>query len=137
LPTVDDWRAGTVAAAYALNDPLIVRRIEAAAGSRASGSLVAADVSNVIIETVKLAEDGQGIIVRLYENECSRSRIGLRTSFPIFRAYYCNLLEENESMVAAECHELELDVEPYQIVTLRLVAGLDIPSDASMKGQES
>ena len=137
LPHVDDWRAGTVAAAYALNDPLIVRRIEAAAGSRASGSLVAADVSNVIIETVKLAEDGQGIIVRLYENECSRSRIGLRTSFPIFRAYYCNLLEENESMVAAECHELELDVEPYQIVTLRLVAELDIPSDASMKGQES
>lgn len=133
LPHRGDWRTDTVPTSYALNDPLIVRRVngggpsppglggtEGGRGST-SQSLVAVDVSNVIIETVKQAEDGQGLIVRLYENERSRGPLTLRAGFPLAGAYRCNLLEENEAPLLIVQNVVHLTVKPYQIMTLRLV----------------
>ena len=148
LPHRGDWRAGTVPAAYALNDPLIVRRVNGGepppqdwGGPRGGGgdrggagrtgergstsqSLVAVDVPNVIIETVKQAEDGQGVIVRLYENERCRGPATLRVGFPLAGAYRCNLLEENGAPLPIVQNEVRLAVKPYQIMTVRLVPAL-------------
>ena len=38
-------------------------------------SLVSVDQPNVILETVKKAEDGQGTIVRMYESENARTKV--------------------------------------------------------------
>jgi alpha-mannosidase len=92
------------------------------ANTSAPGSLVAVDAPNVIIETVKMAEDGKGLIVRLFENERSRSRIKVSTGFTLAAAYNCNLLEENERELPVEGNIVQLDITPYQIQTLRLVA---------------
>lgn len=35
------------------------------------GSFISVDHDNIIIETVKLAEDGKGIIIRFYESMCA------------------------------------------------------------------
>jgi len=126
LPHAGDWRNGTPAAAYALNDPLILRRIPLnPAGFRKpagfdTGSLLSVDSPNVIIETVKQAEDGQGLIVRLYENERCRGPVTVRAGFPLRAAHRCNLLEENVAELQPVDNRVTLDVVPYQIVTLRL-----------------
>jgi len=125
LPHPGDWRTCTTPAGYALNDPLIVRRVdESGMGVGVSQSLVAVDAPNVVIETVKLAEDGQGLIVRLYENERRRGPVTLRVGFPLASAYCCNLLEEVEASLDIAQYAVYLTVKPYQIVTLRLVPAL-------------
>ncbi|MBC7814762.1 MAG: alpha-mannosidase [Burkholderiales bacterium] len=123
LPHIGDWRNEVVAAAYDLNDPLILRRVDGSASSAsAPGSLVAVDTSNVIIETVKMAEDGGGLIVRLFENERSRGKVRITTGFNLTAAYICNLLEENERELLIDGNTIQIDITPYQIQTLRLVA---------------
>lgn len=123
LPHTGDWRAGTAPASYALNDPLIVRRVTGGGGDMPQ-SLVAVDAPNVIIETVKQAEDSRGLIVRLYENERCRGSVTLRVGFPLAGAYRCNLLEEPGEPLDVTQNAVCFSVKPYQIVTLRLVPAL-------------
>jgi alpha-mannosidase len=66
LPHAGPWDESTIAAAYALNDPLrIYRPLRPGSPTppAAPRSLVACDAPNVVIETVKRAEDG---------NDCRR-----------------------------------------------------------------
>ena len=122
LPHSGDWRTDVVSAAYDLNDPLMLRRVDGASdGKSAPGSLVAVDAPNVIIETVKMAEDGNGLILRLFENERSRSKVRITAGFTLSRAYLCNLLEEDEEELPLDGNTVQLVVTPYQIQTLRLV----------------
>jgi alpha-mannosidase len=126
LPHAGPLDERTAREAYALNDPIIVWRRKDTVGTQASGragltSLVRADAPNVIIETVKRAEDGQGLIVRLYESQRRRGRILLETPSPLARAWETNLLEENQRELAVEGNRVTLDLRPFQIVTLRLV----------------
>ena len=71
LPHAGAWDENTIAQAYFLNDPLVVAAIgDGRMEKPVSGaplSLLAVDVPNLVIETVKAAEDGRGLIVRLYE----------------------------------------------------------------------
>lgn len=121
LPHEGDWRANVVQEAYALNDPLILRRVTGRGGQQTAASLVSLNVESAIIETIKRAEDGNGIIVRLYENQRNRGKITLKTGFDVAEAYHCNLLEENEQALAVEDNQIRLDIAPYQIISLRLV----------------
>ena len=122
LPHVGDWRDEVIPAAYDLNDPIILRRIKGTASSDpALCSLVSVSLPNVVIETIKRAEDGNGIIVRLYEDQRNRGAFKLTTGFALGQVYHCNLLEENEQELQAEDNQVQLDIVPYQIVTLRLV----------------
>jgi alpha-mannosidase len=74
----------------------------------------------VAIETVKQAEDGQGLIVRLYESQRRRGPFVLTTGFPLRAAWRTNLLEENGERLETEGHSLRHHIRPYQILTLRL-----------------
>jgi alpha-mannosidase len=85
-------------------------------------SLITASAPNVVIETVKMAEDGDGIIVRLYESHRKRGQVTVRFAFPLESAWVTNLLEENESALSVENDSILLDLKPYLIVTLRVKA---------------
>ena len=125
LPHAGPLGATTITHAYALNNPPFVwRRAESSRetiGSEISASLVAADRDSVVIETIKTAEDGRGIIVRLYESLRQRGPVTLRTAFPLSAAWRTNLLEENQSELAIADNSVRLDLRPFQIVTLRLI----------------
>ncbi len=124
LPHADGWGAATVSAAYALNDPLLaVTGKGSAMGGQpvaAVSGLVTVDKSNVVIETVKRAEDGDGTIVRLYENQRKRGPVTLTLGFDLQEAFYTNLIEDNQAAVAITGRTVRLDLHPYEIVTLRL-----------------
>ena len=124
LPHSGDWRAEVPAAAYDLNDPLIVRRVQSATGNQTGPtfpSLVSVSPPNVIIETIKRAEDGNGLIVRLFENQRNRGSFTLTAGFELAGAVHCNLLEENAESIQVENNAITLDITPYQIMSLRLI----------------
>ncbi|HVU14462.1 MAG TPA: glycoside hydrolase family 38 C-terminal domain-containing protein, partial [Phototrophicaceae bacterium] len=121
LPHDGDWRAEVVQAAYDLNDPLILRPVSGGAGAKASAELVSVSAPNVVIETVKQAEDGNGVIVRMYEDQRNRNKFALKAGFGVAKAYICNLLEENSDEIPVQNDQVQLDITPYQIITVRLI----------------
>jgi alpha-mannosidase len=123
LPHAGVWGTATIAAAYGLNDPLIVA--ESVGSSQVPTpnprSLISVDRPNIVIETVKQAEDGRGIIVRLYESQRQRGPVTLTTGFDLAEVWRTNLLEENQTALTPGSRSVGLCVKPYEIVTLRLV----------------
>jgi alpha-mannosidase len=126
-PHTGPWNEDTQREAYLLNDPIIVYRQNAEDRNSVKlistlNSLISTNSPNVILETVKRAEDEDGIIVRLYESQRQRGPVQVRAGFGLAAAWTTNLLEENESELSVENDSVLLDLRPYQIVTLRLLA---------------
>lgn len=115
LPHAGGFRAETVVRpAYELNlAPTVVD------GVADSGPLLAVDAPNVVVETVKPAEDGRGYIVRLYECERSATRARIRLAGTVFET---NLLEEDQQPLATKDEVLELEFRPFEIKTLRVMS---------------
>jgi alpha-mannosidase len=127
LPHSGRWGVETMAQAYALNDPLRVYAAEPPVTSytkpKSLPSLVSVDRPNVVIETLKKAEDGNGLIVRLYEAMRRRGMVTLNAGFPLSAVYQTNLLEEDQHSLAHEANQVTFPIKPYQIITLRLIPG--------------
>ena len=104
---------------YELNVPALT-----APGAAGERSLLSVDAPNVVIETIKQAEDGQGIIVRLYESQRRRGKLTLTTGFPLAKAWRANLLEENQERLDCADNRVAIFIKPYQILTLRLLPHL-------------
>ena len=125
LPHQGSWNEETIAAAYALNDPLIVTGSDQLAGENTQqdvlAGLLAIDAPNMVIETVKRAEDGDGVIVRLYESQRQRGPVTLTTGYPLKAAWRTSLLEDNGEALTVDGNSLQLNVRPYEIINLRLL----------------
>jgi alpha-mannosidase len=81
--------------------------------------LVASSSAGVVVETVKLAEDGSGdVVVRVYEAHGSRSSATLAVGFPYERIERTDLLER-----ATGDATTALALRPFELVTLRFVRG--------------
>ncbi len=115
------WEAQTAAEAYALNDPVIVYNAASPSGQGTSVFFVRCDAQNIIIETVKRAEDGDGCIIRFYESQRRRGEVTIITAFPLERVEKVNLLEESQGELAPVGSQVSLFVKPYEIVSLRLI----------------
>ena len=120
MPHPGDFRdAGVIAAAEDLNNPLRVVRGGISAGERRS--LIEVDTQQVVVEAIKLAEDSDAVVIRLYEAWGGRCRARVRTSLPVSRAFLCDLLERNREEIEARDGQLELDLTPFKIMTLKLI----------------
>jgi len=75
---------------------------------------------HVVVETVKPAEDGDGLIVRLYEAHNQRGRGTLTFATSILSAQECNLLEEPINNVSYQGNTLPFQVRPFEIKTFRI-----------------
>jgi alpha-mannosidase len=106
--------------AYELNLPLMV-----ASGDGGTRSLFAVDTPNVIIETVKPAEDGSDdVVVRLYESKRMATRSRLTTSLSVEDAKVTDMLEtETLEDLAVDDGSMVLDFRPFEVKTLRLKLG--------------
>ena len=110
------WKeAGTVQEAYKLNQPAYT---VAAGASGTSRSFAGVDQDNVILETVKQAEDGNGTILRLYECQNARTNTVLRVPETVTKAYSTNLLEEIEEELPVENGKIAFTIKPYEIKTI-------------------
>lgn len=116
-PHAEDWRGGTVQEGYCLNQPALVRR----GGQKgAAFSLAETSHANVMLETVKRAEDGDGVIVRLYETDNARTETELYWNRPIASVEECNCIEEKKRDVSFEDGRIAFVIKPYEIKTFRI-----------------
>ena len=114
MPHPGDFRAaGVIEAAEDLNAPL--RAVFTDLPNGEARSLIEVDTRQVIIEAIKLAEDSNAVIVRLYEAWGRPCRARIQTTIPHSRVMLCDLLERERREV-----DLELDLTPFQVVTLAL-----------------
>jgi alpha-mannosidase len=128
FPHAGSWNESTIAAAYSLNDPLLVHDVSSSTAKEHRvkshthmNSLISAEQPNIVIETVKRAEDGNGIIVRLYESQRRRGVVTLTAGFELAEVWHTNLLEHNDEQLQTQGKQVSFSVAPYEIVTLRLV----------------
>jgi alpha-mannosidase len=109
------YDSGLVQEGYDLNVETFTAR-----GDGGQGSLFSVDAPNVIVETVKPAEDGSGdVVVRLYESMRTATHCTLNTSLPVSKAMQTNMLEEIEDDLSLDGGSLVLDFRPFEIKTIR------------------
>jgi alpha-mannosidase len=110
------FESGLVQEGYDLNVAPVT-----AAGAGGTGSILAVDAPNVIVETVKPAEDGSGdVVVRLYEAMRTATRCTLSTSLAVSTAAETDMLEAKVGDLEIEEGRIALDFRPFEIKTVRL-----------------
>ena len=115
-PHAASWQAaGVTAEAAAFSSPL---RLLEACGRR--GSFLACDAPGLVIDTLKRAEDGPDLIVRLYEAHGGRGTARLRVGLPFGGATFTNLLEDRIEPAAVDGDVVVIPYRPFQIISLAL-----------------
>ncbi len=107
--------------AYNVNFPLYAEYVNAQNGEMNSEySLVQCEEGNIVIETVKVAEDSGAIIVRAYETWNSKTSATLIFCGDIECATECNLLEEEDEAVEFENNKIKATFKPFEIKTFKI-----------------
>ena len=104
---------------YELNVPTVL--VSGQEGRKSFFSVQGAE--NIIIDTVKPAEDQSGdIILRLYESKHADSCCTLCWDLPVSSACLCNMLEESDSCepLAIDNGSAQLRFHPFEVKTIRL-----------------
>ncbi|RYD41391.1 MAG: alpha-mannosidase, partial [Verrucomicrobiaceae bacterium] len=110
-----------IPAAYALNAPLRAVPLEASTGESTSlPPLVACENRNVVIESVKKAEDSDELIVRLYECHNTRGRAELSVFGRATAAWLCDLEENSIAELELNDGLVAFEYKPFEIVTIKL-----------------
>ncbi|HEV7687157.1 MAG TPA: glycoside hydrolase family 38 C-terminal domain-containing protein, partial [Acidimicrobiia bacterium] len=123
----DGHLAPVIAAGYALGAPLAVRAPRPADGAAGAATrppehaVMAVSDPGFVVETVKAADDGRGVIVRGYEALGGRRRFRLRPGVPCTGAVRTDLLERDGEPVPIDGDGIPLTVRPFELVTLRLL----------------
>ncbi|MDR6097740.1 glycoside hydrolase family 38 C-terminal domain-containing protein [Microbacterium sp. SORGH_AS_0454] len=120
--------AGVVASGYEQNLPLRRPVVE---GTVQPWSVVRSTNEGIRIEAVKLADDRSGdVIVRAYEALGRRAATTLVPGFAVASVSEVDLLERplgadmaRSRQLAHESDEIQLELRPFQVVTLRLTRG--------------
>ncbi len=106
---------------YSLNFPLHSTFAKANKGEGACGySFVTSDADNVIIETVKKAEDSDDTIVRLYETWNKSTDCTLSFGEEVKKVSECNLLEEDEENYDVKDNKISFKIKPFEIKTFKI-----------------
>ncbi|HEU4572650.1 MAG TPA: glycoside hydrolase family 38 C-terminal domain-containing protein [Candidatus Limnocylindrales bacterium] len=128
-----DWRAAEIVRiGHEYNNPLVVVAVASDAGPLpAAASLVEVDPPSVVLTALKPAGNplarmavpdagGTGqLVLRAYESAGRRTRATIRARWPIHSAERTNVLEAGGEPVPIEGAAILLDLEPYEIATVR------------------
>ncbi len=106
---------------YEFNVPLIATICEPHKGKRPPvHSFIQTGRENVIVTTLKRAEDGEALILRLYETKGEEAQIRLKIALPFSRVWECNLMEKKHKTLALADNSILLNIRPHEIMTLWL-----------------
>ncbi len=119
LPHAGSWQeAGVAAEAHRFNAPLLWT---AGGSGMPAGSLAGCDDANLVLDTIKLAEDSDAVVLRFYECHGGSGVAHARVGWPVGRAVYCDFLEEDGNAVTvASDGSLEIPYRPFQIITVKV-----------------
>ncbi|MDX6571079.1 MAG: alpha-mannosidase, partial [Gaiellales bacterium] len=115
MPHAGGWReGGVVAEAACFNAPL---RWTSAPVPQ---SFAALDDPNLVLDTIKRAEDSDALVLRLYEAHGARGRAHLRVAAPFSTACRANALEDDGAALEVGGAGVVLDYRPHEIITVKL-----------------
>ena len=128
-PHAGRWQdAKTVEQAYNLNVPPVVALKRGSAENAypdwkepCAQSFLTCGADNCFVEVIKRAEDGNGFILRMYENKNRFTKTELLFGRKISNLYECNLMEVNEREIPLLGQAAEITFRPYEIKTFRIV----------------
>lgn len=124
MPHPGSWReAETVRRAYELNVPVHFAKVTKGSGSLPREmSFVSVDSPNLIVETVKKAEDDGDIIVRVHDEYNQRGIGRLTFARPVKAARSVNLIEDEPDGTdpAVDGADLVFSYGPYEIRTFKI-----------------
>jgi len=84
-------------------------------------SLVEIDEPGVTLLTWKIAEDGDGSILRIQESAGQSSVVHIHSQFFSFeKSWLCNVLEDNQSELTTAGDILSIPIKPFQVLTVRI-----------------
>ncbi|MEM9796124.1 MAG: glycoside hydrolase family 38 C-terminal domain-containing protein [Pseudomonadota bacterium] len=116
LPHGQTWREDVMREAHALNAP--ARIVNGEGDGRA---FVRPDRKGTVIETIKPAEDGDGVVLRLVELHRTRGPVTLRFATAPRSVHHSHLLEfEDLDELPVTDDSVTLQIAPFEIVTLRV-----------------
>jgi alpha-mannosidase len=112
------WQEGKVVAeALKFNYPILW---SSSTGSPDIASFASTNDLNLVLDTIKKAEDSDAVIVRLYECHGARGTTYLRTALPFKTARFCNLLEDKGNGAKIIDGMVEIPYLPFEVITLLL-----------------
>ncbi len=115
--------ARVVNIANEFNVPVRSIKTVSSSGTQSSeASFVYCSVDNVIIDTIKQAEDGSDLIVRLYESSGADCEAAIKFQSDCQQISEVDLMEQNPRAIRTQKdgNSLKLKFKPFQIRTLRL-----------------
>jgi alpha-mannosidase len=77
---------------------------------------------NIILDTIKAAEDGDGIVIRMVEVAGIHTKSVLYWKNEFLLVETCDLLERKLESVAHSGKKLEIDFKPFEIISLHFHA---------------
>jgi len=121
-PHKGDWREGdTVQRGLEFNSPLLTLFLDPHPGELPpSFSFFKASPSNIILATLKKAEDRESLILRLYESEGKASEAAIKLFRKPKKVYELDLMENRLHSLPLKEDPLSLKFEKYEIKTLEL-----------------
>lgn len=113
--------ANTTMLAYDFNYKPLTKHISKNNGNLPSElSFFFTNKNNIVIETIKKAEDSDEIIVRMYESENKQTICTFNSAFSIIKAFETNLMEEEIKEININDNCIDLHFKPFEIKTISL-----------------
>ena len=119
LPHQGDHVAGGVArAAYEFNIKPGELVLSNSGSATEPVSTLALSSSDIVVEAVKISEDGKALIIRLYETTRAKVRCRITFNFPVKSVEEANLLEESQGRLVVKNAAVDLEFTPFEIKTI-------------------
>jgi alpha-mannosidase len=110
---------------WATAHPFMASLVAPQAGSVAAKpfSALSLDKENVLVTTLKKAEDGQGWVIRLYEiNQEASTMVNLTIDFiKPKKVFNCLISEENLVEIPVEGNQIKISMKPNELASIRVL----------------
>ena len=97
-------------------------RERSSAKCSAQYSMISVDTPNVILETVKKAEDSEDLVLRMYDAYGQSTQAAVTLGFTPRRVVLCDLMENEIQEISFDANTFTLPVKAFEIVTVKVQA---------------
>ncbi len=112
--------ANVVQKAKIFNTLLLAKGVKKSSHPEKLTSLLRNLPENIILQTIKKAEDGEGLIIRLYETKKIATTASILFSENIATVFETDLSEKILSEIPKVSDTIQLEFKPFEIKTIRL-----------------
>ena len=120
-PHYNSWQDGKVVnEAFELNVPVIISDTKQKVNASVPNSFVLIDNKNIILETIKKAEEDDAYIFRLYEANGGGGKTTVKVGFDIKEVVSTNLMEQEEKKIKVKDNSFTFEARPYEIYSFKV-----------------